>query len=242
MLAGCERLETAGAGHLPCLHALSLADLLAAAGEGRRLWLLAGGDCAACPRGQGRRIEADFAALARAWPPASAPPRWKAIDAAQWAALSRAQDNGHGRRSFFQILGEAAHRPVVEPAAIPAMPAQARLLPWVVRLDDTRCDGCLACVRACPQGVIETLREGDRGLYRLHQERCDGCALCADLCPTGAIQPIAWAPPEPRLLDLPLRHCPSCGMGFHPVAGQTTDRCWVCATGQGNARLRQVMS
>ncbi|MFP4170042.1 MAG: 4Fe-4S dicluster domain-containing protein [Methanomassiliicoccales archaeon] len=51
----------------------------------------------------------------------------------------------------------------------------------VVTVDEERCDGCMACVSACPYGVIwvdEVAKKCDL---------CGGDPMCVKFCPTGAL-------------------------------------------------------
>jgi ferredoxin-type protein NapF len=78
------------------------------------------------------------------------------------------------------------------------------------------CDGCLACVSACPEKVIRL--DGDRRpvLQFVHGE-CTFCGDCADACPTGALaregaRPwTAEAEIGGRCLAIGGVHCRSCG-------------------------------
>lgn len=52
-------------------------------------------------------------------------------------------------------------------------------------IDLSRCIGCGACVRACPEDEVLSLLHGQAVV--VHGARCVGHGLCADACPTGAI-------------------------------------------------------
>ncbi len=51
-------------------------------------------------------------------------------------------------------------------------------------IDERKCEGRLACMRACPTQAIR-VRNGKAGLL---PELCIDCGLCLTLCPSGAIQ------------------------------------------------------
>ncbi len=54
----------------------------------------------------------------------------------------------------------------------------------IIRIDETKCNGCGACAAACHEGAIEMIN----GIARLTREDyCDGLGDCLPACPTGAI-------------------------------------------------------
>ncbi len=54
----------------------------------------------------------------------------------------------------------------------------------VVRIDETRCDGCGLCVTACAEGAIALVEGKARLVSAAH---CDGLGACLGHCPQGAI-------------------------------------------------------
>jgi Na+-translocating ferredoxin:NAD+ oxidoreductase RNF subunit RnfB len=54
----------------------------------------------------------------------------------------------------------------------------------VVRIDESRCNGCGACVSPCAEGAIE-IADGKARVLR--DELCDGAGFCLGVCPTGAL-------------------------------------------------------
>jgi Pyruvate/2-oxoacid:ferredoxin oxidoreductase delta subunit len=54
----------------------------------------------------------------------------------------------------------------------------------IVRIDESKCDGCGLCIPACPEGALRIVD----GKARLVAERlCDGMGACLGHCPRGAI-------------------------------------------------------
>ncbi len=54
----------------------------------------------------------------------------------------------------------------------------------IIRIDDTACNGCGACAKACHEGAIKIV-DGKARLIR--EDFCDGFGDCLPECPTGAI-------------------------------------------------------
>jgi len=55
--------------------------------------------------------------------------------------------------------------------------------PFKAQLDDDKCNQCLLCYAACPEGCI--LRTGN-GL-NVDEKYCKGCGICEEVCPSEAI-------------------------------------------------------
>ncbi|HPM41977.1 MAG TPA: 4Fe-4S binding protein, partial [bacterium] len=54
----------------------------------------------------------------------------------------------------------------------------------IIRIDESKCDGCGLCVPACSEGALRIVD----GKARLVSEiRCDGLGACLGKCPTGAL-------------------------------------------------------
>ncbi|MCS7254516.1 MAG: 4Fe-4S binding protein [Armatimonadota bacterium] len=54
----------------------------------------------------------------------------------------------------------------------------------IIRIDEEKCDGCGACIPACPEGALAIV-DGKAKLVR--ESLCDGIGACIGMCPKGAI-------------------------------------------------------
>ena len=54
----------------------------------------------------------------------------------------------------------------------------------IIKIDESKCNGCGACAAACHEGAIQMI-EGIAKLTR--EDYCDGLGDCLPACPTGAI-------------------------------------------------------
>jgi Fe-S-cluster-containing hydrogenase component 2 len=68
---------------------------------------------------------------------------------------------------------------------VAACPHQALSFQDWVRLDQERCDGCGACVEACP---VDGIRLDPKDNLPLVCDTCQGQYMCAAWCPTGAVE------------------------------------------------------
>ena len=58
------------------------------------------------------------------------------------------------------------------------------MLRKIIKIDESKCNGCGACAKACHEGAIEMI-EGVAKLTR--EDYCDGLGDCLPACPTNAI-------------------------------------------------------
>jgi iron only hydrogenase large subunit-like protein len=61
-----------------------------------------------------------------------------------------------------------------------------------IKVDETKCIGCVACMKVCPTKAIR-VREGKA---RINFERCIDCGGCLRVCPYRAVLPITTSPSD----------------------------------------------
>lgn len=87
------------------------------------------------------------------------------------------------------VQGQAAAARVARVLSRETLTAGGR----VAHVDQSRCTGCLTCVRICPFGVPVIMAEqagvgGILGVAHIEAAVCQGCGICAAECPAQAIQ------------------------------------------------------
>jgi len=260
LLAACDQVQPEPrAGRLPCLHGIGLMALLEAWRQGRRVWLVASGDCAACPRGKGERLEQRIEHLNGLFQDRGlALIHLRRLGAGGLAALlatpneNRADTPPDGERRHWPGLfarNGAAGGSRQAPATPGAYFTGKGPLPWTLSLDPAACVACHACVRVCPTGALsrqdlaEPPHGGPDSLYCLDPARCTGCHLCRDVCEHDALYLAPWSRPAQDTVYLRAKLCPACGTRFHYPAARLhpPKQCWVCAGAKPAGRLYQVM-
>jgi Pyruvate/2-oxoacid:ferredoxin oxidoreductase delta subunit len=242
-------------GVLPCLHALGMRELLALRRAGVTRLVASRGDCRTCPRGSAIPIDAHLDAarqilVARGL----APLVTLALDPAAWLrardAAARQPRPNLDRRAFFRHAMDAAVEvvrradgdvavDVTAPGRYFPTTGPGQWVPFVPEIDATRCTGCDACARLCPEGAIRA----DPDAYRLDPDACTGCRVCLDLCTQGAMTVRALAVPLRTEIPLYRGRCRACGAPFHSpkTGGAAAGLCPVCNLTNRHRRLFQVL-
>ena len=257
----CEKTALGPGPHrIPCLHAISLQTLLKLYRQGCRQFIVSCGDCEQCLRGQAPRLDERLKPLnqalqQRGYPPIElhqlAPEHWQTRYAQTRDYQNPASLN---RRQFLRRSAGQAAKASIEQAGLSdesRLPNLGELLPsadsvpsghlswpYVPVLDESRCNGCDACLRLCPHDAIQN--RGDH--YHIEPQRCSGCGICADACDQNALTVQQWqAAPQ---TDIALRsgHCRACGAAFHYPSRQdlADDLCRICRQTRHYKALYQV--
>lgn len=240
--AACS--QAAPASPLMCLHALGTRDLDRLADENVTQISVASGDCAACTMGVASGAvfaAADLHQKVRISQGKSALGLVRRTPPEQARALARALEDqdrvDRGRRRLFgAFLGAGATGGGDQPTGGPA------LAYWTPQMDATRCVGCDACVRTCPDGAL-TLEPAPDQAYKLSPVHCSGCRLCVDICDQSAISVTAGGPANNQFVRLEPFRCRACGAPDHrPVAapGTADGLCRICARTGHYKKLYQV--
>ncbi|MBN6077917.1 ferredoxin-type protein NapF [Aggregatibacter actinomycetemcomitans] len=100
--------------------------------------------------------------------------------------------NAISRRGLFRGIFGAAESPSMENQRTANRP------PFAAREDLflTVCNGCGACVSACPNGLLRVQQH--KAVLEMDYITCDLCGKCAEACPTHALHPCFPADTELR--------------------------------------------
>ena len=257
-LFACEKAGVNGEdGIVPCLHTLGLQELLRLYGSGTHRICVATGDCESCIRSgvlnladlleqlngllESRNLTTITLQLA---------------DREQWSRqLQTYSGPVLSRRAFFRkaaassmtagmdLAGLAEEQAFIPPGKLLPRTRQSDIVPFTPRIDSTKCNGCDACARLCPQGAIALCSSGDNLQYRLDAECCTGCAICLDICCQQAVSIDHWRSQVQFMLPLTAHQCRACGAPFHlpAVKASSGDLCDVCLQTNHARNLYQVM-
>lgn len=160
------------------------------------------------------------------------------------SALEAPADMGR-RRAFGRLAEEvtslavdADPAPLAQIQAIPGEDAKFAISPGI---DPSKCTGCDACSRICPEDALTLINANDASLlYQIKPGDCTGCRLCLDVCDHDAITLSECAPRRPDVA-LQAGQCTACGVAFHEP-GAAQDLCQICRVTNHHKKLFQVLS
>jgi electron transport complex protein RnfB len=84
-------------------------------------------------------------------------------------------------------LSKVTQKPAL-PLDLTVGPAHAKTLAFI---DETRCIGCVLCIKACP---VDAILGANKQMHTVIQAHCTGCELCLPVCPTDCIDMQALSP------------------------------------------------
>ena len=263
--SGIERNE----GALPCIHSLGLRQLLLLYNSGIEHLLIATAECTDCTRHQPTGIHQRVEQINKLLRERNKPPMtilqrsdqvWMRIFTAD-EIISRGTQLS--RRKFLRGGGEMLRQQMVvlDPLNLPECRTvpPGQLLPntdhsevhwpWAPRLDESRCNGCDACIKLCPTDALQLIQGTDKDDalpgYRLNPADCTGCGICTTVCELQAITVHSWSLSLENTIELTEKRCTACGSSFHlprqhPHAGESL--CRICRKHNHSSKLFQVLS
>lgn len=267
-MACCEKNKTGMPQDaiIPCVNAIGINRLLALYAEGCNHLVITHGDCASCTRSGSldllKQVKGVNRVLrSRDLPPLllkdSEPAKFMRIWLSTTAELSaKVVDR---RRFFRQAVAELVERGLEtidpeESGSEAMVPPVSRLsgndrekavFPWVPTIDDTKCNGCNACVNdTCPHAALQKSDENDPAFgYQILPENCTGCGICSDLCNENAISLRRWSRCDQRFVELSKGRCEICGAPTFRPAGSAHDHflCHICESTNHHKNLYQVL-
>ncbi len=238
-------------GTVPCLHAVGMRDIQHLAEEGVAQIALACGDCQTCPRNSDRSFDRsveDFNALQKSR--GKAIMRLERLPIATWrheidSRRKHTSAVDQGRRQFLSLFtgrheAQLGHR---RRSPTEIGDTESWIYAAVPEIDGTKCNGCDACVRVCPHGVLALSHIEAGSEYRIDPGQCTGCQLCNDVCDQGAVTLKTMVTQKQRSVPLKGGKCRICGVRFHaPKAAKGQhDTCPICAKTGHHVKLFQVL-
>lgn len=255
--------EKAGGGYgdlrTPCIHQFGFEQLAGLYNRGVREVVMATGNCKDCQKPQRdlfwylerfNCLAASRGMAAMEVRPALEKPdsKWNRLRAgkeqidpakrrlfASLAGALQSQEDRGKPEAKPQLAGFQAKRAALDGAVFVAVP----------EIDSTKCDGCDACVRVCPQSALTLIKDEEgQATYAVTPQECTGCELCSGICPTGALELRSLSVCNQRSVVLRSFYCRSCGVSCHEPTkpGAQGDLCRICSQTQHNQKLFQVLS
>ena len=240
---------------IPCLHGISLFNLLSLVQQGLEELVVARGDCDQCPRGGGQRLADRVQSLNRLLQArGKSPIAYLTLGAGAWKqhweqVQTWVRQRPMSRRHFFRNTLIQAKQPLETVLAAPAASREPErfllkakrgdLVLAAPQIDPQRCQGCDACANLCPHDAIRLIH---RDAYEIQADACTGCGICADVCEAKALELVRWEPLVQTQVSLNRYRCTACGVPYHlPAERRDADLCPICRQHNPYRQLFQVL-
>ncbi len=273
LLLGCEITGLKQA-NCKCIHAVSESALLKLYRDGVHHIHVTRGDCQRCPRGTHENTQQLFERVKNINKMLRhrhlLPIHYNELAADDWLQLWKTPEKSApgpqmSRRGFFRsalkqsvdmvlhqsnldqtgdftplgkILAiDEAQESLFDEAVYPAVPA----------INSAKCNGCDACLRACPHQALRFIQDGENSHYQIDAAACTGCKICRDICDQDAIHVTRWGVQAEKAIALNQQTCQSCGARFHyPLNIHEKDNprrslCNICSQVDHQKNLFQVL-
>ncbi len=80
------------------------------------------------------------------------------------------------------------------------MKGYTELEPYIVTVNEGKCNGCGECVTECPAGAITMVQRDGEQVASVNVAMCKGCGACAAICEPEALQLIGYTYPQLRAM------------------------------------------
>lgn len=264
LLLGCEKTNLEQS-NCKCIHSISTTELLKLKRDGIHNIYVSTANCDACSRGENERLFERISQINRMLKQNNLPQvHYKEYSAQAWKELWKTPEKTvpgpeMSRRVFFRSAITKTAELVMSHSTfdnteefvplgkiLPLVVSSETIYPAVPVLNEETCNGCDACMRACPHDVIKFQHDGEtQASYSIDASACTGCFICRDICEEeGAIDVLQWATQSKHIIPLSLRKCKSCGADYHlPTRSkQEESLCRICKKVDHQKNLFQILT
>lgn len=116
-----------------------------------------------------------------------------------------------------------------------------KTLPFIVNIDEEKCNGCDICFKLCPHRAIQIDMINSK--YIIDSKFCTNCNLCVDMCKEEAIKIDKFTTQTINEIELIEKTCVDCGISFHTPKSflNSSNKCQICQKTNHKDMLYQVI-